>query len=57
MSKTHNKYSKSFTNGYDDTHHTSQKFKDLKQKKNEKHLDNAFRAKDLPKILVLEEQH
>ena len=57
MSKTHNKYSKNFSNGFDDTHHVTKKFKDLKIKKNDKHVNNAIKAKDLSKIMVLEEQH
>ena len=56
MSKTHNKYSKNFLNGYDDTHHIAKKQKELSKKKIEKHVDNALRARDLNRIMVLEEQ-
>lgn len=57
MSKTHNKYSKSFTNGFDDTHHVAKKLKEQQSKKIEKHVDNALKTKDLFKIMVLEEQY
>jgi hypothetical protein len=55
MSKTHNKYSKNFINGFDDTHHIAKKQKELSKKKIEKQVDNTLKAKDLNKILVLEE--
>lgn len=57
MSKTHNKYSKSFTNGYDDTHHVAKKLKETITKKIEKHVDNALKTKDINKVLVLEERY
>ena len=56
MSKTHNKYSKNFINGFDDTHHIAKKQKELSKKKIEKQVDNVLRARDLNKIMVLEEQ-
>lgn len=55
MSKTKPKSFKNFVNGYDDTHHNNKKYKELKLKKTSKQLDNAFRSKDLIKILTLEE--
>jgi len=57
MSKTHNKYSKNFSNGFDDTHHVTKKIKEVQHKKIDKHVDNALKAKDLQKIIVLEEQY
>lgn len=55
MSKTHNKYSKSFINGFDDTHHVAKKVKVVYYKKIDKQVDNVLKAKDLNRIMVLEE--
>lgn len=57
MSKTHNKFSKSFNNGFDDTHHVAKKLKETHTKKIEKHVDNALKSKDLNRVLVLEERY
>lgn len=57
MSKTHNKYSKNFLNGYDDTHHVAKKIRELKNKKTDKHVDNALKSKDLFRVMVIEEQY
>ena len=57
MSKTHNKFSRNFSNGYDDTHHVAKKVKEVKQKKIHNHVDSALKSKDLTKIVVLEEQY
>jgi len=55
MSKTKPKSFKNFVNGFDDTHHNTKKYKELKFKKTQKQIDNAFRSKDLNKILTIEE--
>lgn len=57
MSKTHNKYSKNFGNGYDDTHHVAKKIREVKNKKTDKHVDNALKTKDLSRVMVIEEQY
>lgn len=57
MSKTHNKYSKNFSNGFDDTHHVSKKLKEQQQKKIEKHVDNALKARNLFRLTAIEEQY
>ena len=57
MSKTRNKFSRNFSNGYDDTHHVAKKVKEVKHKKIEKHVDDALKTRDLSRILVLEEQY
>lgn len=57
MSKTHNKYSKNFNNGYDDTHHVAKKIREARNKKTNKHFDNALKTKDISKVIVLEEQY